>query len=77
MAAFWKLITERMGGNVIPHSKIMEYAEGKGLNSAMSDVLATITWSLEREYAKWLKDKDHRQNFANKPSPAQRAKNNG
>jgi hypothetical protein len=74
MRAFWCLVTERRGGNVIPHSEIVEYGERNGLNPSMIEVLVSVMWSMERGHSTYVKSEQDRANMMNKPSPAKRAK---
>lgn len=53
MQAFWRLVTERRGGNCIPYSEIVKYAGQFGLDSAMIETLPEIIWGLEKVYSDW------------------------
>ncbi len=53
LQAFWRLVTERGGGNCIPYSRIMEYGTNAGLDSAMIETFLVIIWGLDRAYMDW------------------------
>tara|TARA_R110000796_G_scaffold41179_2_gene101988 strand:+ start:31773 stop:32030 length:258 start_codon:yes stop_codon:yes gene_type:complete len=53
LRSFWHLCTEKMGGPAIPHSKIREYGEREGLDSAMIGAFTSVIWSLDRAHANW------------------------
>ena len=55
LRAFWRLISERRGGAVIPYSEIVKYATRLGLDSAMIDTFVAVIWSLERAHSEWAK----------------------
>tara|TARA_R110000796_G_scaffold23821_1_gene68205 strand:+ start:1071 stop:1313 length:243 start_codon:yes stop_codon:yes gene_type:complete len=55
LRGFWRLISERRGGHIIPYSEIVEYATRLGLDSAMIDTFVEVIWSLERAHAEWAK----------------------
>tara|TARA_R110002167_G_scaffold143958_2_gene333675 strand:- start:31013 stop:31255 length:243 start_codon:yes stop_codon:yes gene_type:complete len=55
LRAFWRLVSERRGGHIIPYSEIVKYATRLGLDSAMIDTFVAVTWSLERAHAEWAK----------------------
>lgn len=74
LASFWKLVTERRGGQVIPYSCIVEFAERSGLDSDMIDPFCAVMWTLDRALNGWHKDKAASSSIVDKPSPAQRAK---
>jgi len=74
LVAFWRLVTERRGGHVIPYSEIRKYAECNFLDPSMTEVLVRIIWFLERSYSDWQKQEQERSKIANKPSPAKRAR---
>ena len=55
MRAFWRLVTERRGGPVIPYSEIEKYATNLGLESAMIETFCEGIWSLDRAYSDWAR----------------------
>tara|TARA_R110000737_G_scaffold47134_5_gene67064 strand:+ start:1908 stop:2168 length:261 start_codon:yes stop_codon:yes gene_type:complete len=55
MRAFWRLVTERRGGHVIPYSEIEKYATRLGLESAMIETFCEVIWSLDRAHTDWAR----------------------
>ena len=55
LVAFWRLVTERRGGPVIPYSEIVKYGEQEGLDSAMIGTFVDVIWSLDKAHNDWLK----------------------
>lgn len=55
--AFNRLTTDRQigqGVGPIPHSKIEEYGEKRGLDSAMMLTFETVIRAMDRRYLKWV-----------------------
>ena len=61
LRAFWQLITERMGGPVIPHSQIQRYGETAGLDSDMIETFIQVVRAIESAHGKWLDGERERQ----------------
>lgn len=74
MIAYWRLLTERRGGPVVPYSEIRNYAERKSLDPPMTEVLISVIRFLEHAHNEWHKQEQERAKIASKPSPAKRAK---
>ncbi len=56
MNAFWELSTERQIGMAmgpIPHSKILEYGERRGLGRVMMRLFVHVIRGLDRAYTEW------------------------
>tara|TARA_R110002167_G_scaffold93122_2_gene249827 strand:+ start:23218 stop:23478 length:261 start_codon:yes stop_codon:yes gene_type:complete len=60
LRAFWRLITERRGGPVIPYSEIEKYAARQGLDSDMIETFCEVIWSLDRAHTDWARAEQKR-----------------